>query len=98
MRELASLLNNMFPHSNVDHNDTFPIAATRWQVLNEVRFDLTRAGAEILWQHTHAGAQGRLISVPTLLVIRSTQGGVCAQLLFLFPPARPSGCVPYERV
>ena len=60
MRELASLLNNMFPHSNVDHNDMFPIAATRWQVLKEVRFDLTRAGAEILWQHTHAGAQGTL--------------------------------------
>ena len=48
MRELASLQNNMFPHSNVDHNDMFPIAATRWQVLKEVRFDLTRAGAELL--------------------------------------------------
>ena len=29
-------------------------------MLKEVRFDLTRAGAEILWQHTHAGAQGTL--------------------------------------
>ena len=65
MRELASLLNNMFPHSTVDHNDMFPIAATRWQVLKEVRFDLTRAGAEILWQHTHAGVQGTLKQVTT---------------------------------
>jgi len=48
MRELASLLNNRFPHSNVDHNDMLPIAATRWQVLKEVRFDLTRAGDEML--------------------------------------------------
>ena len=58
--KLANLLNNMFLHSNVDHNDMFPIAATRWQVLIEVRFDLTRAGAEFLWQHTHAGTRGTL--------------------------------------
>ena len=64
MRELASLLNNMLSHSNVDHNDTFQIAATRWQVLKEVRFDLTCAGAEILWQHMHARAQGTLKKIP----------------------------------
>ena len=63
MRELASLMNNMFPHSNVDHNGMFPIAVTKWQVLKKVRFDLTRAGAEILWQHTHARPRGTLISV-----------------------------------
>ena len=73
MRELPSLLNN-----KLSHNDTFPIAATRWQVLKEVRFDLTCTGAEILWQHTDAGARGTLISVPTVLVIRCSVGGVCA--------------------
>ena len=60
MRELARLMNNMFTHCNVDHNDMFQIAVTRLQVLKEVRFDLTCAGAEILWQHTHAGARGTL--------------------------------------
>ena len=60
MRELPSLLNNMLSHSNDDHNGTFLIAATRWQVLKEVRLDLTCTGAAILCQHTHAGAQGTL--------------------------------------
>ena len=46
--------------------------------------------------HTDAWARGTLISVPTLLVIRGNEGGVCTQLLFLLPPARPSGCVPCE--
>ena len=31
--------------------------------MKEVRLDLNRAGAEILWQHTHAGTRGTLISV-----------------------------------
>ena len=30
-------------------------------MVKEVRFDLTCSGAEILWQLTHAGAQGTLI-------------------------------------
>ena len=69
MRELPSLLNNMVSHSNDDHNDTFPIVATRWQVLKEVHLDLTCTGAEILWQHTHAGAQGTLLFVFSFRIV-----------------------------
>jgi len=58
-------------------------------VVKEVRLDLNRAGAEFMWQHTHAGTRGTLI--PVLHVVSVPQLGRRSMYsVAIFAPSRPS--------
>ena len=76
--EIRVYRNNWWLRSNTVGSDTMPVwhCADFKQALSTLR--------QLLHQEDTAHQQRWKISVPTLLVFCGTQGGVCAQLLFLF--------------